>query len=133
MTKEEQNNYFLFFDKMVKKDYKSMIEHSLDRIVEPQDIVKNLSVEDKEVLKAKLTEVIKLANTVNKKIGAEEIYMINKTLREYGLQLAKSFCKIELSLAIVDSVCRELTNETSYIENVAKALEELFPSDLLDY
>ena len=45
-------------------------------------------------------------------------YKINKILYEFGLEFSKDFCKIELSFAISDSVCKLLTNKTTYIDQL---------------
>jgi len=43
--------------------------------------------------------------------------------------LSKSFCKIELSLAISDSVSKHLSYETTYMDNFEKAILEMFPKE----
>lgn len=133
MTQEEQDKYFTFFNYIVKKDYESVVLKGLINMVEPKEVADNLSEKEISEITEKLVVVLKTACHVKQQVGAEELYTLNKTLREYGLQLTKSFCKMELSLAIIDSVCKELTGEIGYVECVERAFHELFPSELLDY
>ena len=133
MTREEQNDYFAFFNNIVEKDYKTIADKGLITMVEPKEVIDNLPEKQIDEMKKKIMDVMEIACTVNKKVGAEEIYMLNKTLRDYGLQLKKGFCKMELSLAITDSVCRDLATDVGYVENLERAFKELFPSDILDY
>ena len=51
-------------------------------------------------------------------LDAEDIIKINIILYDYGVQFSKEFCKIELSFAISDSVCKLLINKTTYMDQL---------------
>ena len=51
-------------------------------------------------------------------LDAEDMIIINKILCKYGVQFSKEFCKVELSFAISDSVCKLLSNKTTYIDQL---------------
>ena len=46
-------------------------------------------------------------------------------LNKYDLSLARNFCKIELALAIANSVSAKLVYKTSYIKNVKSILKDI--------
>ena len=41
-------------------------------------------------------------------VDARTVYKINTVLIDYGLQLSRPFCRIQLSLSVCGSVCNEL-------------------------
>lgn len=61
---------------------------------------------------------------------SSEIYLINKILYTHGYRLTKAFCKIEMALAIANSVCKELNGENSYIDNISETAEKILTPDI---
>ena len=67
-----------------------------------------------------------------KSFGVGEITYVNKLLNKFNLSLSRSFCKIELAMAIFDNTAQKLSYNTTYVENFEKAIKEMFP-DTNDY
>ena len=133
LTREEQNDFFLFFQTLSNDDFKAAAVHIIENLVEPKKLIEALSKKKYKILVESLATITYKAFKVDKVLGPEEMYQINSILYSHKLKLVRSFCKIELALAISDSVCKYLSQNTSYIENMSIVVKEMFPTDLLDY
>ena len=132
LTKREQNLFYQFFTSVsTTSDYLDVADVMIDAIAEPKTAVDALSNDDRESLRRDLAAITKVAFTQKENMGPEEIYQINRRLRRHGLTLAKSFCRVELALAISDSVCARLGVETTYLTNIQKAVREMFNLELI--
>jgi len=132
LTKREQNLFYQFFTSVsTTSDYLDVADVMIDAIAEPKTAVDALSNDDRESLRRDLAAITKVAFTQKENMGPEEIYQINRRLRRHGLTLAKSFCRVELALAISDSVCARLGVETTYLANIQKAVRDMFNLELI--
>ena len=131
LTKEEQNNYYLFFKNFFHENYKDAALHIVNYLAEPKEKVEALEKEPekRDALIKEIEIISEKACKEEKRFSIHEICGINEALSKYGLQLSKSFCKIELSLAISDSVSKHLSYETTYMDNFEKAILEMFPKE----
>jgi hypothetical protein len=68
----------------------------------------------------------------SKFFGGEEIYEINKILRTHNLQFSKFFCRVELAIAISENVCNSLATNSSYIEQMMIAFNDIFGDGIED-
>ena len=132
LTKREQNLFYQFFTSIsTTEDFLDVADVMIDAIAEPKEAVDALGDRDRESLRSDLASITKEAFTEKENMGPEEIYLINRRLRRHGLILAKSFCRVELALAISDSVCARLGVETTYLSNIQKAVREMFNLDMV--
>tara|TARA_B110001450_G_scaffold256893_1_gene289313 strand:- start:94 stop:1407 length:1314 start_codon:yes stop_codon:yes gene_type:complete len=131
LNKDEQNIFYKFFEKFSRIDnYKLLGDNFLDDFTEPKDVIKKLSIYDNNILRAKLGIVSGSIFDKNKNITAKDMYDINSILYSYNLHLSKTFCRIQLSQIIGDSVSANLNNNKSYMENLRIVGNSMFSNDL---
>lgn len=109
VTKEAQDSFYNFF-KCILVDNDN-IEGSnvlLSRLVEPKELYKNMCGTRKDKLLNKMALVASEVFGPDSILDARTVYRINTVLIDYGLQLSRQFCRIQLSLAVCASVCNEL-------------------------
>ena len=117
LTREMQNTIFQLFKGLYEKEHKNVAYCIIDNLVEPKNA---LTVEKKN----ELIEIISSYSEMHfgrdsqRFLDAEDIIKINIILYDYGVQFSKEFCKIELSFAILDSVCKLLMNKTTYMDQL---------------
>lgn len=117
LTREMQNTIFKLFKGLYEKEHKNVAYCIIDNLVEPKDV---LTVEKRN----ELIEIISSYSETHfgrdsqRFLDAEDIIKINIILYDYGVQFSKEFCKIELSFAISDSVCKLLINKTTYMDQL---------------
>jgi ubiquinone biosynthesis protein len=117
LTRELQNVIYSLFHNLYEKNHVGVANCMIDNLIEPKDI---LTTETKK----ELVEIISSYSEMHfgkdnhKFLDAEDIIVINKLLYKYGVQFSKEFCKVELSFAISDSVCKLLSNKTTYIDQL---------------
>jgi len=133
ITKEQQNDFYNFFTTIDSSNYCLMSESFINNLIEPKEILDNLPVGKKSKLIDNVKNIIEKSISIKKTIGPNELYYISYELYNYKLRIKDSFCKIQLSLAIADSVSKKLCSKTSYTENITTAVKELFPGVLDDY
>ena len=132
ITKEEQDAFYRFILCLSKtKDYKTMADIIIDELVSPVNSVEKLEIYDRNMLHEELGIVVGTIFDTKRSMSANDIYRINEVLRKYGVCLSRSFCKIELSLAIADSVTEKLSYNSSYIDNVKLAIESVFDNNFV--
>jgi predicted unusual protein kinase regulating ubiquinone biosynthesis (AarF/ABC1/UbiB family) len=132
MGKEEQNDYFMFFKHLVKDEYQKIVDNVVRNMVEPKTIYDDLETNNLNDMNKKLIDEFTHIRTVSKNIGAHEMYRLNKILMEYGLQLKKGFCKMELAIAVVEGICNKLSTKEGYITYMDRAYKEFLPKFMLD-
>tara|TARA_R110002073_G_scaffold61687_3_gene155193 strand:- start:12173 stop:13456 length:1284 start_codon:yes stop_codon:yes gene_type:complete len=133
MTKDEQNYFYKFFSNMSDNDnYIEAASSIIESLVEPKDTLFSLSKEDYDSLIQSIAKITQNAFTHNKNLIPSDLFKINKILCVHNLSLSRSFCKIELALAISDSVCSKLSHNTSYLENIKTAAGEIFDSSMFE-
>jgi predicted unusual protein kinase regulating ubiquinone biosynthesis (AarF/ABC1/UbiB family) len=116
-SREMQNTIFHLFKGLYEKNHDAVAHCIIDNLVEPRDALtpeKNGELID---IISKYSES-HFGKETHRFLDAEDIIKINKILYGFGLQFSKEFCKIELSFAISDSVCKLLTNKTTYMDQL---------------
>lgn len=117
LTKTEQNYYFKLLSGIANtKDYEDVIDIFLDGLVEPKERISRLPEDKYKILRCELAYI--LNNKQTNYITSGDVFKINKKLRKYNLFLSKNFCKVELCMAISDSVISKLSCNTSYLDYV---------------
>ena len=117
LTRKMQNTIFQLFKGLYEKEHKNVAYCIIDNLVEPKN---ELTVEKRN----ELIEIISSYSETHfgrdsqRFLDAEDIIKINIILYDYGVQFSKEFCKIELSFAILDSVCKLLMNKTTYMDQL---------------
>jgi len=137
ITKQQQKDFYdfisaLFISKDSKKAFAILASSFIEKTVTNNN---NNNLEKESLLKKpqiveKIGNIIENALTKNNMIQPSEIYSINNILYAHGYCLSKAFCKIEMALAIADSVCRQLTTDNSYIDNIKEAATKLLAPDI---
>ena len=116
-SREMQNTIFHLFKGLYEKNHDAVAHCIIDNLVEPRDALtpeKNGELID---IISKYSES-HFGKETHRFLDAEDIIKINKILYGFGVQFSKEFCKIELSFAISDSVCKLLTNKTTYMDQL---------------
>ena len=116
-SREMQNTVFHLFKGLYEKNHDAVAHCIIDNLVEPKDA---LTPEKKGELIGIISKYSEshFGKETHRFLDAEDIIKINKILYGFGVQFSKEFCKIELSFAISDSVCKILTNKTTYIDQL---------------
>jgi ubiquinone biosynthesis protein len=130
ITKEEKNIFldFLYALSIEKNDRKA-IELLINKLVEPKSIVDKLTNEEYNNLFENVRYVInKTLNTKkgSSSLGPDDLYNINKILYNSNLYIRKSFSRLEIAIAISESICKELSYNNSYMDSIKESLNELF-------
>ena len=131
LNKEEQNAFYKFFIKFSKIDnYKLLGDNFLDDFSEPKEVINKLSIYDNNMLREKLGNISAKIFNKNKNITAKDMYDVNAILYEYNLRLSRTFCRIQMSQIIGDSVSSNLNNKISYMENLKKVSKIMFTDEI---
>lgn len=135
LTKQEQEYYHKFFVSLASAQDRiaSVADNILDGLVEPVSLVDELCPWDYNNLREELGVLIRNVLNISRNFTPEDMFRINKILRKYNLSLSKSFCRIELALAIADSISTKLSYDTTYLENVKEAVNSMFEASHIDY
>jgi len=145
MTREEQNVFFMFFKILVSRDHNELAKFIVESLSEniipgnakPCKIESKKEESKKEEIQKKLVNDIsvvcgRVLSVDSKFFGGEEIYEINKILKTYNLQFSKFFCRVELAIAISENVCNSLATNSSYIEQMMIAFNDIFGDGIED-
>ena len=116
-SREMQNTIFHLFKGLYEKNHDAVAHCIIDNLVEPRDAMTPEKNSDLIDIISKYSES-HFGKETHRFLDAEDIIKINKILYGFGLQFSKEFCKIELSFAISDSVCKLLTNKTTYMDQL---------------
>ena len=117
LTRELQNVIHNLFYNLYEKNHVGVANCMVDNLIEPKNILTS-------EIKKELVEILSSYSEMHfgkdnyKFLDAEDMIVINKILCKYGVQFSKEFCKVELSFAISDSVCKLLSNKTTYIDQL---------------
>jgi ubiquinone biosynthesis protein len=117
LTRELQNVIHKLFYNLYEKNHVGVANCMVDNLIEPKNILTS-------EIKKELVEILSSYSEMHfgkdnyKFLDAEDMIVINKILCKYGVQFSKEFCKVELSFAISDSVCKLLSNKTTYIDQL---------------
>jgi len=116
-SREMQNTIFHLFKGLYEKNHDAVAHCIVDNLVEPKDA---LTPENKNELISIISKYSEshFGKDTHRFLDAEDIIKINKILCGFSVQFSKEFCKIELSFAISDSVCKLLTNKTTYVDQL---------------
>jgi len=117
LTRELQNVIYNLFHNLYEKNHISVAHCMIDNLIEPKDILTPESKKELVEIISSYSE-IHFGKESHKFLDAEDMIIINKLLYKYGVQFSKEFCKVELSFAISDSVCKLLSNKTTYIDQL---------------
>lgn len=117
ISREMQNTIFHLFKGLYEKKHETVAQCIINNLVEPKD---KLTPEKKVELVNIISKYSEnhFGQETHRFLDAEDIIKINKILYSFGLEFSKDFCKIELSFAISDSVCKLLTNKTTYVDQL---------------
>jgi predicted unusual protein kinase regulating ubiquinone biosynthesis (AarF/ABC1/UbiB family) len=116
-SREMQNTVFHLFKGLYEKNHDAVAHCIIDNLIEPRDALTPEKKNELIVIISKYSES-HFGKETHRFLDAEDIIKINKILYGFGVQFSKEFCKIELSFAISDSVCKLLTNKTTYIDQL---------------
>ena len=109
VSKEAQDSFYNFFKYiLVENDKIKGANVLLSRLVEPKEQYKNMDKNRKNELLNKMAVVAEEVFGSESVVDARTVYKINTVLIDYGLQLSRPFCRIQLSLSVCGSVCNEL-------------------------
>ena len=116
-SRDMQNTIFQLFKGLYEKNHNAVAHCIIDNLVEPKDVLTNEKKDELIDIISKYSER-HFGKDTHRFLDAEDIIKINKILYAFGVQFSKEFCKIELSFAISDSVCKLLTNKTTYVDQL---------------
>ena len=116
-SREMQNTIFHLFKGLYEKNHNAVAHYIIDNLIEPRDALTNEKKNELIDIVSKYSES-HFGKETHRFLDAEDIIKINKILYGFGVQFSKEFCKIELSFAISDSVCKLLTNKTTYVDQL---------------
>ena len=117
LTRELQNVIYNLFHNLYEKNHIGVAHCMIDNLIEPKNILTDESKKELVKIISSYSEM-HFGNENYKFLDAEDMITINKLLYKYGVQFSKEFCKVELSFAISDSVCKLLSNKTTYIDQL---------------
>lgn len=126
LTREEQNYYYKVLTAINESnDYIDLVQLILSDLVEPQEKLVALTPNQHNKMVTELAFIFHNIFSVNRKIEPSILYDISKVLRMNGLYLSKNFCKIQLCMAVADSVISKLSTGTTYLDNIRKVVAEM--------
>ena len=105
----------------------------IDELVSPLERLETLAVWERNTLHEEIGTVIRNVFDNRRSLSPQDIFDINSILRKYKLSLSRSFCKIELALAIADSVTQHLSYKTTYLDNIKNAVSNMFENNIYQY
>jgi predicted unusual protein kinase regulating ubiquinone biosynthesis (AarF/ABC1/UbiB family) len=117
LTRELQNVIYNLFLNLYEKNHVGVAHCMIDNLIEPKNVLTPESKKELVEIISSYSE-IHFGKESHKFLDAEDMITINKLLYKYGFQFSKEFCKVELSFAISDSVCKLLSNKTTYIDQL---------------
>lgn len=120
-----KEHFLSFFSNIFEKDFINASKNLLEFLTEPKNHFNCLSEQIKENVINDISKIINDGMIIHKSLRPKDVIQINVILNRYKLQLSKIFCKIEMSLAIAESLTQSLTTDKSYMEYFDIALEEM--------
>jgi predicted unusual protein kinase regulating ubiquinone biosynthesis (AarF/ABC1/UbiB family) len=132
LTKEEQNIFYLFFLNLLSDRFKDASEIILNLLSEKPDQLTISTIGDREKLINNIEKVCRNSVITKRNFEPSDIYEIDKLLYQYNMKLSRFFCKLQITLAIADSLIQRLSNNKTYIDNIRIAFELLCPGAIFD-
>ena len=135
ISKQQQNDFFNFayafiIDKDSEKAFSIIVNAFTEPLVNSSYNNSDVNTNKKKLFIKEIGSIIETSLENNMTIQSSEIYLINNILYKHGYRLTKVFCKIEMALAIADSLCKQLNGENSYIDNIAETAEKILTPDI---
>ena len=131
LTRDEQNDFFQFFQALMKRDYEGAADAVLCTAAEPRERIEKLIDGGSRDLVPKLAGMLETVVEKSGVCGMAEINDLNDVLHEHGLRLTKLFCKVQFSLALAEGVHRGLETDRNFIEELDIACKAMFPAELV--
>ena len=131
LTRDEQNDFYQFFQAILSRDYRGAADSILRTSAEPREKVEAIIADEAAVLITRLAELLRKVVEMSGGCGMTDINGLNSVLREYDLRLTKLFCRIQFSLALAEGVHRGLETERNFVEELELACTKLFPTELI--
>ena len=134
ISKQEQHSFYNFFKSMAStRDNKTVADSVIIGMVQPLSALEKMASWDYNNLREDTGNIIGNILDQKRNFTPHDIYNINSVLRKYGLRLSRSFCRIEMSLAIADSVSSKLSHTSNYLENVKEVVKSMFDTNIVEY
>jgi len=132
VTREEQHEYYNFFTLLSKNEKYNIKEFIINNFVEPKEVYNKLELSDYMNLSENIMNICDDVFDVYNNFEPIHIYKINKILKIYNLKLSKKFCKLQLSFAISDSICRNLAVKgVTYLDHMKVIMNQY--NNILEY
>jgi predicted unusual protein kinase regulating ubiquinone biosynthesis (AarF/ABC1/UbiB family) len=126
LSREEQDYYYKILMAMNESENcDELVRLILSRLVEPRDKLASLTPDKHNKIVCDLALIFHNILSVNRNIEPAVLYDINKVLRDNGLYLSKSFCKIQLCMSVCDSVISKLSIGATYLDNIKRIVSEM--------
>jgi len=124
LTKEEQNIYYNLIVAITNHDVVCATQIIMENLIEPKDIVMNMTVSNQQEIEACFHDIISTSIKEKSSISLKEISKLSTILNNFDLFFVRWISKVEMALAIADSVSRELLNNKSQVEVVKEMIDE---------
>lgn len=124
LTKEEQNIYFNLIVAITNQNVNEATEIIMDNLIEPKELVANMTDENLEEIEACFRDIISTSVKEKSSISLKEISKLSKILNKFNLFFVRWISKVEMALAIADSVSRELLVNQSQVEVVKEMIDQ---------
>jgi len=130
LSRKEQNCVYIFFSKLLTENFKEASEVILDMLTESNKGNNVLTQNDREKIIIELEAICEHALLTRHNFDSSDISKMNKILHRHNLKLSRFFCRLELALAISDSVSQILSYKKTYMDNLKTSMGA-FCSDIL--
>ena len=124
LTKEEQNIYFQLIVAITNQDVNGATEIIINNLIEPKELVANMSIDNFKEIEACFHDIISTSIKEKSSISLKEISKLSKILNKFDLFFVRWISKVEMALAIADSVSRELLVNQSQVEVVKEMIDQ---------
>ena len=121
ITKEEQNNYFLFYKYLNNKF--ELAKHIIYNMSYKENKQEQLSENKKEKLIYEIQEVVYI---FNKKLTFDDILKISNILKKYDYKLCNYFYKLLLGLVSCEGTMNYLTNNKNNLELLNETFQKMY-------
>ena len=134
IDREKQNSFYLFFKHcFIEQDTYSAAKTVIQKLVCPKENLDSLSEDEKNALLRLISNQIYFLFRSSKTLDLDIVLKINNILRKYKLKLSPFFCKIQMSLAVMNSVAIELSRNTLPImQSIELVLKEMIGKEDTD-
>jgi predicted unusual protein kinase regulating ubiquinone biosynthesis (AarF/ABC1/UbiB family) len=136
ITKQQQDNLFNILKYItLDKDAEQSCQLIIDNLIEPVENYYVLTCYEKKLMKSKIYNILHDIIINNKHIDLDFIYNTNKLLHTYKLKLSRTFCKVEMAIAVGGSISKTLSSgdDKIYVNKLTVILNEIINPKILDY